>query len=52
MFITILCVLCSQALDFDHLTLPILFNWYCGHPFLFMFMICELASYARGDNQW
>lgn len=46
MFITLLCIMFSNSLNFDGLTLPILFQWFCNHPFLFMFAIGEIFQYT------
>lgn len=45
MFLTFLFVTFSQQLTFKHLTLPILWQWYCNHPFLFLMVCGELMSY-------
>ena len=41
MIITLLCIAFSQTLNFEGLTLPILFDWYCNHPFLFLLAVGE-----------
>jgi hypothetical protein len=46
MILTLLCVIFSHTLNFDGLTLPILFQWYCNHPFLFMLALGEIFSYT------
>lgn len=46
MIITLLCILISKTLNFDGLTLSILFEWYCRHPFLFIFAISECFQYT------
>ena len=46
MIITLLCILFSKNLSFNGLTLPILFEWYCNHPFLFMFVMGEIFQYT------
>lgn len=45
MFLTFLFVALSQQLTFNHLTLQILWQWYCNHPFLFLMVCGELMSY-------
>lgn len=44
MIITLLCLLFSNTLNFDGLTLQSLFQWYSNHPFLFMMATSELVS--------
>ena len=46
MFLTFLFVTFSQQLTFKHLTLPILWQWYCNHPFLFLAVCGEMISYV------
>ena len=46
MFLTFLFVTFSQQLTFKHLTLPILWQWYCNHPFCFLFALSEMLSWA------
>ena len=46
MLITLLCIIFSD-LKFDGLTLPVLFEWYCNHPFLFLFAVSEIVEYAK-----
>lgn len=46
MIITLLCIIFSSKLTFGGLTLPVLFDWYCYHPFLFMFAYVEIVSMA------
>lgn len=45
MILTFICIIFS-SLQFDGLTLPILFQWYCNHPFLFMLALGEIFSYT------
>lgn len=50
MLITILCIIFSSKLTFSGLTLPILFDWYSYHPFLFMLALGEIVEAARSKN--
>lgn len=45
MILTFICIIFS-SLHFDGLTLPMLFQWYCNHPFLFMLALGEIFSYT------
>ena len=49
MFITLLCILFSNNLNFDNLTLTSLFNWYVNHPFLFMYAFSETVRLSPLD---
>lgn len=42
MIVTLLCIAFSQTLNFEGLTLSILFDWYCNHPFLFLLALGEM----------
>lgn len=44
MFTTLLCIAFFKDLSFDGLTLQTLFNWFCGHPFLFLLVFIELLT--------
>lgn len=44
MLLTFLFVAFSQQLTFNHLTLQILWQWYCQHPFCFLFALSEMLS--------
>ena len=44
MIVTLLCIIFSKSLSLDGLTLPVLFNWYCNHPFIFMLAVGEVIS--------
>lgn len=46
MFLTFLFVALSQQLTFNHLTLQILWQWYCQHPFCFLFALSEMLSWT------
>lgn len=45
MIITLLCIIFSNSLSLNGLTLPVLFDWYCNHPFLFMLAVSETVSF-------
>lgn len=47
MIVTLLCILFSNNLNFDGLTLQTLFEWYCNHPILFMLAVCEFTGLLR-----
>ena len=56
--ITLLCVIFSKTLSLNGLTLPILLEWYCHHPFLFMLAIsttltttCNLNSQSKSEKE-
>lgn len=40
--ITVLLCVAFGSLTFKGLTLPLLFGWFCGHPFLFLVAVWEL----------
>lgn len=42
MITTLLCIVFAFDLTFKGLTLPILFNWYCLHPILFIIAVYEI----------
>ena len=44
MLVTLLCILFCKDLQLEGLTLQILFNWYCNHPFLFMMAASEIIQ--------
>ena len=44
MLTTLLCILFSDTLNFDGLTLQSLFQWYNNHPFLFMLVVAEVVN--------
>ena len=44
MFIALLCVIFAKDLSFSGLTLPVLFTWFCNHPFLFIFALSEIFN--------
>lgn len=46
MIITLICILFSNSLNFDGLTLSGLFQWYQHHPFLFLFALGEVFQYT------
>ena len=50
MIITLLCIIFSKTLSLKGLTLPILFDWYCYHPFLFMFAIAEIIWWGQSSS--
>lgn len=48
MLITLLCIIFASDLSFNGLTLPILFDWYCLHPFLFMLALSDISVAILG----
>lgn len=44
MFTLLICIIISKTLTFADLTLPILFSWFCYHPFLFIIMLNEIFA--------
>ena len=44
MFITLLCIIFSETLKFDGLTVIKLWEWFNLHPFLFMLALSEIIA--------
>lgn len=44
MITLLLCILFSNTLQFNGLTLVKLLNWFNGHPFLAIFVLIEILS--------
>ena len=47
MVVTMICIVFSDSLHLSNLTLPILFDWYSNHPFLFMLALSEIVTFFK-----
>lgn len=45
MLVVLLCIAFSSTLNFDGLTVSVLWQWFQGHPFLLMMALGEVFSY-------